>query len=129
MLLGVLLLSVEAAEEEAAADDNKTTTTLFRAAETDVLRFRHSRDENGKGNESYLRDALAKYNSLQQHPDYASSLSEETRVLVLDSCEFCHRTLGEYKAALRYAKQLADSRLCQQDAGGCFASGACAPVL
>lgn len=123
-----LLVSVEAAEREAAVDyDN--TTSLFRAAETDVLRFRRSRDENGKGDESYLRDALAKYTILQQQPDYATSLNEETHVLVLDSCEFCHRTLGEYDAALRYAKQLADSRLCQLDADGCFASGACTPAV
>ena len=123
-----LLVSVEAVEQGAAVDDDNTTA-LFRAAETDVLRFRRSRDENGKGDESYLRDALVKYTSLQQHPDYATSLNEETHVLVLDSCEFCHRTLGEYDAALRYAKQLADSRLCQLDADGCFASGAYTPAV
>ncbi len=128
-LCWLLLTGVEAAEREEAVVGDDNTTSLFRAAETDVLRFRHSRDESGKGDESHLRDALAKYKSLQQHPDYVSSLSEETHVLVLDSCEFCHRTLGEYDAALRYAKQLADNRLCQQDADGCFASGACNPIL
>lgn len=123
--LWCLVVSAEA--REAGADvDYDNTTSLFRAAETHVLRFRRSRDENGRGEESQLRDAIAMYNRLQQHPDYTASLPEEIRVLVLDSCEFCHRTLGEYEQALRYAKQLADSRLCQLDADGCFASGACA---
>ena len=125
----LLCLSLVSAEggAEGGADavvDYGNVTSLFRAAETDVLRFRHSRDPKGKGEPSHLRDALDKYEELQQHADYVASLSEETRVLVLDSCEFCHRTLGEHERALDYAKQLADSRLCQLDADGCFASGA-----
>jgi hypothetical protein len=71
-----------------------------------------------------LVSALAKYEELQARADYASSLDEQTRVLVLDSCEFCTRTLLQHEAALKYAKELADSRLCRLDADGCFASGA-----
>jgi len=112
------LAACAASAEDGAAT---TTTALFRAAETDVLFYRNSRDPQGQGNASHLRGALATFQELREHADYAA-LPEQTRVLVIDSCEFCHRTLGEFEEALRYAKALADTPLCQRDSEGCFAS-------
>lgn len=126
-LAALLAVSAEDATEDApaaAAVEYAEVTTLFRAAETDVLRFRHSRDPRGKGNDTHLVSALAKYEELQARADFTSSLDEQTRVLVLDSCEFCSRKLVQHEGALKYAKALADSRLCRLDADGCFASGA-----